>query len=80
MIHRNAFSLQTSLVDTIFPDSATTGSSSRALSRSAWNLRNLVLIVAGVLILTLSSKVQIPFWPFRSTAGIAGSARPLWLC
>jgi len=67
MIHRNSFSLQASLVDTIFPGSATTGSSSRALSQSAWNFRNLVLTVAGVLILTVSSKVQIPFWPVPMT-------------
>jgi len=67
MIHSKPFSLQPTLVDTILPDWATTGPSRSAVSQSTWNVRNLVLVVIGVLVLTLSSKVQIPFWPVPMT-------------
>lgn len=55
MIHSKSYALQETLVDHLVPaDSHST-------------IRHLLLIVAGTLALTLSAKVQIPFWPVPMT-------------
>lgn len=55
MIHSKSYALQATLVDHLVP----------ADSRSS--IRHLLLIIAGTLALTLSAKVQIPFWPVPMT-------------
>lgn len=55
MIHSKSYALQATLADHLVP----------VESRTV--VRNLLLMVAGTLALTLSAKVQIPFWPVPMT-------------
>lgn len=55
MIHSKSYGLQPTLADVFFP----------ADTRSL--IRHLILIAAGTIALTVSAKVQIPFWPVPMT-------------